>query len=412
MVRSLLALVSLATILPALVSAHGQLRGVTIAGKFYDAPDLYYDGSDRNKNTPIRKGYRAEGPSYLLPTNFADDNKMACEEAGAAPAVADVNPGDEVVWNWQGATTELSDQGYAIGTWVHAMGFTSTWIGKCDGGCQSVDASQIGWQKIDFNGLRPGDIDTTLRNAMANKPEPYRSTGIWGMAQMIENGSQYSSRVPAGLKSGQYILRSEISAVHNPFNGGPTTGPQNYVGCLQINVVNGGDVDLPYGTKAGSLYEPNGDFAHYSVFENPALFIEPGPQQWNGASGNSNGGNQNSGNQNTGSNNGQQNQDQGNQNQGGNGDSSNSGQQGGQQGSQQGGDNSNNGQQGGDTSNNGQQNGDNGQQNQNQGGDNSGNNSGSGNSSTDNGTKQCRRRSNKKRSSKRTLHAAHAKRHH
>ncbi|KAG7087241.1 hypothetical protein E1B28_013221 [Marasmius oreades] len=431
MVSSLLSLVAVALV-PSFVSAHGQLRKVTIGGTSYDAPDLYFDGSPRNGNTPVRKGYKADSPSYLLPGDFSNDNKMACQEAGAAPAVASANPGDTVVWSWEGATPELTNAGFPGDgqySWVHAMGPIMTYIGSCNGDCKSVDASQIGWQKIDFKGLAPGGITDQLKNAMQNKPEPYQSQGSWALAELIESNSQYQSHIPQGLKSGQYMLRSELSAVHNPKNDNPTTGPQNYVACLQIEIKNGGNVELPYGTKAGSLYPTNGDLANYNVFNSPASFPEVGPAQWDGASGSStsNQGNtqQNQGNDN--SNNGQGNQGQssgdntntGNTNQGG--DNSN---QGGDS-SNQGGDNSN---QGGDNSNQGGYNtGDsnNGQQNQDGGNSdsstdatnaNQGQNQDSGNSSSTppSSGKTCRRRT--KRSSvpkvARSLHMARAKRHH
>ncbi|KAL0066777.1 hypothetical protein AAF712_006169 [Marasmius tenuissimus] len=329
------------------VEAHGQLRGVTIAGKWYDAPNLYYDGDGRNGNTPIRKGYKADFPSYLLPNDFNNDNKMACQEAGAAPAVAQVNAGDEVKWQWEGATHELENDGWPTGTFVHAMGPIITYIGSCNGDCKSVDASQIGWQKIDFAGLNPGNIIDHLRSSMEKKPEPYRSDGLWALASMIENGSSYTSKIPSGLKKGQYMLRSELAAVHNPWNGNYGTGPQNYVGCLQVEVVNGGDTELPYGTKAGSLYATDGDLAHYSVFTSPASFPEVGPGMWNGASGSSQPPAGNSGNQggNTDNNN---NNNGGNQNQGSN-DQNNNNNNGSNQ--NQGGDNNNNNQ-GGNTDNN------------------------------------------------------------
>jgi hypothetical protein len=274
------------------------------------------------------------------------------------------------------------------------MGSIATYIGSCNGDCKGVDASQIEWVKIDFDGLSPGNIFDNLRNAMANKPEPYRSDGLWAMAKMIENGSQYSSRVPQGLKNGQYIMRSELSAVHNPLaDGNPTSGPQLYVGCLQIEVRDGGDVQLPKGTKAGSLYQTNGDFARYSVFTSPASFPEPGPQKWDGASA-SGTSNQGQGNQNQ-----NQNQDS-NQNSGnGNGDNSNQNQ------NQDSNQNSGNGN--GDSSNQDQ----NQDQNQNQG-----NSNGNGSGNSTGGDKQCRRRrSNSKRGIAkvaRSLRAAHAKRHH
>ncbi|KAK1224831.1 hypothetical protein PQX77_012243 [Marasmius sp. AFHP31] len=379
-------LLTVLTLLPftPFVEAHGQLRGVTIAGKWYDAPNLYYDGDGRNGNTPIRKGYKADFPSYLLPNDFNNDNKMACQEAGAAPAVAQVNAGDEVKWQWEGATHELENDGWPLGTFVHAMGPIITYIGSCNGDCKSVDASQIGWQKIDFAGLNGGSPVQHLLSSMEKKPEPYRSDGLWAMAQMIENGSSYSSKIPSGLKKGQYMLRSELAAVHNPWNGNYGTGPQNYVGCLQVEVVNGGDTELPYGTKAGSLYPTDGELAHYSVFTSPASFPEVGPGLWNGASGSSqppagNNGNQggntdnnnNSGNQggNDQSNNGNQNQGgDNNNNQGGNTDNNNNG-----GGSYQGSNDNHNDQ---NNNNGGEQNQNQGQEGQNlQGGSGSGDNS-------------------------------------
>ncbi|KAJ8090224.1 hypothetical protein PM082_018819 [Marasmius tenuissimus] len=356
------------------VEAHGQLRGVTIAGKWYDAPNLYYDGDGRNGNTPIRKGYKADFPSYLLPNDFNNDNKMACQEAGAAPAVAQVNAGDEVKWQWEGATHELENDGWPTGTFVHAMGPIITYIGSCNGDCKSVDASQIGWQKIDFAGLNPGNIIDHLRSSMEKKPEPYRSDGLWALASMIENGSSYTSKIPSELKKGQYMLRSELAAVHNPWNGNYGTGPQNYVGCLQVEVVNGGDTELPYGTKAGSLYATDGDLAHYSVFTSPASFPEVGPGMWNGASGSSQPPAGNSGNQggNTDNNNNGGNQNQGSNDQNNNNNNGGNQNQGGDNNNNQGGntDNNNNGggsYQGSNDNHNDQNNNNGGEQNQNQG---------------------------------------------
>ncbi|KAL0570364.1 hypothetical protein V5O48_011592 [Marasmius crinis-equi] len=382
------------------VNAHGQLRSVSINGQNYDAPNLYYDGDARNANTPIRKGYKADSPSYLLPPDFSNDNKMACQEASAAPGLASAHPGDTITFKWEGATHEL-DGAFGAGSWVHGQGPIITYIGSCNGDCHSVDASQIGWQKIDFQGLWGGDILQTLRDALAAKPEPYRSTGVWGLANLIENQSQYSVQVPQGLKNGQYIIRSELSAVHNPLNGDPTSGPQNYVGCLQIDVTNGGDVELPYGTKAGSLYPTNGDLATYSVFNSPASFPEVGPAKWNGASGSSSNPSppaQSQGSDNSNNNQGQQSGDNSNQNQGQNTDNSNQNQGGDNSNQNQGGDNSNQGQgqnlQSGSDSGSGSDNSNNGGDNSNQGQQNTdtGSNQGSSNS-----TGHCRRRTHKKR---------------
>lgn len=363
-------LLSLLTLLPS-AYAHGQTKGISIGGTYYDAPNIYFDGDSKNQNTPIRKGYQASSPSYLLPQDFNNNNKMACEEAAAAPGVAKAKPGDQVTWFWEGATPELANAGYQSGSWVHAMGPTITYIAACNGDCRNVNAADLDWVKIQYSGLNGGSITDKLRSAMNSKPEPYRTSGVWAMAQLIEDGSTYTHSIPQGLKNGGYILRSEIIAVHNPLrDGDSTSGPQSYVACAQIEIENGGDVSLSGGTKAGSLYEANGYLAKYSVFDSPGQFNEVGPQLFSGGSSggssnnNNNGGDknqdQNQGQGNTDNSNQNQNQNQGQQNNGNNNDNSNQGQQ------NQGGNN--------DQHNNGNGSPDNSNQNQNQGQGNNNNN--------------------------------------
>ncbi|KAK1224835.1 hypothetical protein PQX77_012250 [Marasmius sp. AFHP31] len=322
-----LPILSLLSLLPAtaLVSAHGQAKGFSIAGTWYDAPNIYFDGDAKNQNTPIRKGYQASSPAYLLPQDFNNNNKMACEEAAAAPGVAKAKPGDEVRWEWEGATPELSNAGFKAGSWVHAMGPTLTYIASCNGDCKNTNAADLDWVKIQYSGLNGGSITDQLRNAMSSKSEPYKTDGVWAMAQLVEDGSTYTHNIPQGLKNGQYMLRSEIIAVHNPLRDGDnTSGPQSYVSCAQIEVVNGGDVSLPAGTKAGSLYATDGDLAKYSVFTSPTSFNEPGPQLWTGGSS----GGSTSNNNNNGAAAGTQNNDNSSQNQNqGSTDNSNQGQE-------------------------------------------------------------------------------------
>jgi cellulase len=50
---------------------------------------------------------------------------------------------------------------------------------------------------------------------MTNKPEKYYPTadqgsGLWAMAKMIQEGSKWDITVPASLKNGQYIIRTEV----------------------------------------------------------------------------------------------------------------------------------------------------------------------------------------------------------
>ncbi|KAJ4475008.1 glycoside hydrolase family 61 protein [Lentinula aciculospora] len=281
-----------------LVNAHGQILGVSANGVYNDGPNIYYSGDAKNAKTAVRTMYEASGPSYNLPTDFTDDSKMACEGASGAPVTIQVSAGSDMQIDWVGATSDLLNQpGTGDKTWpdgeypwVHAMGTVATYIASCtNGDCTTFDASEGSWVKLEMDGIDLSQsISDDLRSTMAAKPEEYYPTGagLWGMAKFVQDGSSWNVTVPSGLQNGQYIVRHELMAVHNPLTSSDaTTGPQVYVGCIQVEVVDGGDVTLPEGTKAGSLYAADGDFAQYNVYsDNGANFVNPGPAVWDGAS--------------------------------------------------------------------------------------------------------------------------------
>ncbi|KAF5391820.1 hypothetical protein D9757_001697 [Collybiopsis confluens] len=274
--------------------AHGQIKGVLADNVYNDGPNIYWDADPANTQTAVRKMYQASGPSYVLPQDFSDDSKMACEESNGAPNTILVSAGSELRIDWLGATGELAGK---PGTgnvpagqnpWVHAMGTVASYMARCTGStCANYDASQASWVKLAMFGIdKTETISDDLRETMKNKPEEYYPTagtsGLWGMARFVESGSSWTVNIPQGLANGHYIIRNELGAVHNPWNAqDATSGTQLYIGCVQLEVVNGGSLQLLQGTKAGSLYEPSGAFARYNVYEdNGKSFVDPGPALW------------------------------------------------------------------------------------------------------------------------------------
>ncbi|KAF9073926.1 glycosyl hydrolase family 61-domain-containing protein [Rhodocollybia butyracea] len=276
------------------VAAHGQIKGVLANGVYTDGPNIYWDADPVNEQTAIRKMYQAASPSYVLPQDFSDDSKMACETAAGAPQIVTVSAGSQMRIDWVGATGELENK---PGTgnvppgqypWVHAMGTVASYISHCtNDDCSTTDPSQSSWIKLALFGIdKTETISNDLRETMQNKPEEYYPTagtsGLWGMARFVEAGSSWTVTIPEGLTDGQYILRQELGAVHNPWNAqDDTSGTQLYIGCIQMQVTDGGTVELPEGTKAGSLYETDGAFARYNVYDdNGQSFVDPGPTIW------------------------------------------------------------------------------------------------------------------------------------
>ncbi|KAF5345466.1 hypothetical protein D9758_013629 [Tetrapyrgos nigripes] len=293
---SVLAFGLIASLLPA-VKAHGQIKGVVANGVWNDGPNIYYDGDSVNSATVTRKMYQASSPAYLNYWDFSDNNKMACESADPAPSSISITAGSDLTIYWEGATSELLNKagtGDTDGTnpWVHAMGSVTDYITSCNGACSSFtadDAGNAGWTKLATWGLDTSQsISDDLRETMAGKPEEYYPTadqgkGLWGIAKLVEDSSSWTVSIPKGLQSGEYLVRHELAAVHSPKSSGG--GPQLYVACIQINIQDGGEDQLPQGTLAGSLYETNGSLANYDVYTDSTVFEDIGPAVWDVVSG-------------------------------------------------------------------------------------------------------------------------------
>ncbi|KAF5335885.1 hypothetical protein D9758_017546 [Tetrapyrgos nigripes] len=260
-----------------------------VNGVWNDGPNIYYDGDSVNSATATRKMYQASSLAYLNYWDFSDNNKMACESADPAPSSISITAGSELTIYWEGAMSELLNKagtGDTDGTnpWVHAMGPVTDYITSCNGACSSFtadDAGNAGWTKLATWGLDTSQsISDDLRETMAGKPEEYYPTadqgkGLWGIAKLVEDSSSWTVSIPKGLQSGEYLVRHELAAVYSPKSSGG--GPQLYVACIQINIQDGGEDQLPQGTPAGSLYETDGFLANYDVYTDSTVFEDIGP---------------------------------------------------------------------------------------------------------------------------------------
>ncbi|THU79742.1 hypothetical protein K435DRAFT_973037 [Dendrothele bispora CBS 962.96] len=93
-----------------------------------------------------------------------------------------------------------------------------------------------------------------------------RSFGV--MAKLVEDSSEWTVNIPSGLKSGEYLIRHELASSQRfilPNLPEEVLNSTSLVS-IQINVVDGGSDELPFGTQTGSLYETDGYLANYDVF--------------------------------------------------------------------------------------------------------------------------------------------------
>lgn len=200
----------LATLLPVLallaaplVSGHGAVTSYIINGKEYPG----YQGFSPVAGAQI---IQRQWPDYN-PIMTVTDAKMTCNGGTSAPLSATVAAGDNVTAVWK--------------QWTHQQGPVTVWMYACGASFTSCDGKGKGWFKIDEMGMWGGVLNSNN----------------WGTALVYKN-LKWSSRIPAALKAGKYLIRHELLALHQ------SNTPQFYPECAQLEVTGSGS-----GVPSGSF---------------------------------------------------------------------------------------------------------------------------------------------------------------
>ncbi|KAF8330601.1 glycoside hydrolase, partial [Cantharellus anzutake] len=181
------------------VSAHGGVLQVTIDGQSYKGALPGGPPMD----TMIRQ-VSQNGP-VTDPTSM----DMSCGySTGPAPEVAPAKPGSNLKILWANSYTAH---------WIHFMGPIMTYMALCENNdCKTDKGTSNKWFKISELGQKsPG--------------------GDWYMKDLF-NGEPYSVQIPTGLPDGQYLLRSELIALHRAQSSG---GAEFYPSCMQLSISGG-----------------------------------------------------------------------------------------------------------------------------------------------------------------------------
>jgi hypothetical protein len=95
----------------------------------------------------------------------------------------------------------------------------------------------------------------------------------WANQVAVDNANQYTVQIPSDIKSGTYVLRTELIALHGNMANLNTTslaGPQFYPYCINIDIVNGGSA-TPDGVKFPGAYKSSDygiAFSPYMTYKN------------------------------------------------------------------------------------------------------------------------------------------------
>ena len=91
---------------------------------------------------------------------------------------------------------------------------------------------------------------------------------------MIANNNTWAVQIPSSLKDGDYVLRTELIALHQ---AGTVEGAQNYPQCVNLRVTGGGNQALSGGQPATSLYKPSDPGIVFHIAAQLSRYPVPGP---------------------------------------------------------------------------------------------------------------------------------------
>lgn len=185
--------------------------------------------------------YIRQNTNYNSPVTDLTSNDLRCNVGadGAATQTVSVKAGDQFT--------------FTLDTPVYHQGPISIYMSKAPGKASDYDGSGP-WFKIH-------DIGPTFSGGQAT----------WDM-----EGS-YTYNIPTCIPDGEYLLRIQSLAIHNPW---PAGIPQFYVECAQISVSGGGSASpSPTALIPGAFKDTDPGYT-VNIYTNFNNYTVPGPAVW------------------------------------------------------------------------------------------------------------------------------------
>ncbi|KAJ1932982.1 hypothetical protein EC988_009272 [Linderina pennispora] len=111
----------------------------------------------------------------------------------------------------------------------------------------------------------------------------------WCVDKIRANGGKLNIKLPADIKAGNYLLRTEIIALHESdtdYAVNPARGSQYYPNCAQVSVTGGGSA-VPKGYAIPGIYKTNSPGILFNLYSSYSSYPIPGPPLYTGGAGSS-----------------------------------------------------------------------------------------------------------------------------
>ncbi|KAI0109868.1 lytic polysaccharide monooxygenase [Daldinia grandis] len=248
------------------VSAHGHVTTVTIDGKSYQGFDPTSAPFGPQPDS-ITWSNGAKDNGFVLSSALQDPDIICHLDATNAALSAPVTAGGDVSITWN--------------QWADShKGPVIDYLADCGGDCSTVDKTTLKWFKI----AEAGQIELGAGSG---------STGKWADDLLIEDSLTWKVTIPSSLKSGNYVLRHELIALHEAGTEGKA---QMYPQCINLQV-SGSGTQSPDGVVGTQLYTATDAGILHNIYNDEKLssvadYKIPGPAlaKFDGSSSSSNNG--------------------------------------------------------------------------------------------------------------------------
>ncbi|KAI0844749.1 lytic polysaccharide monooxygenase [Daldinia vernicosa] len=233
------------------VSAHGHVTTVTIDGKSYTGFDPT-SAPYATQPDSITWSNGATDNGFVLSSALQDPDIICHLDATNAALSAPVTAGSNVSITWN--------------QWPDShKGPVIDYLADCGGNCSSVDKTTLKWFKI----AEAGQLTLGAGSG---------TTGKWADDLIIEDSLTWQVTIPSALKSGNYVLRHEIIALHE---GGTEGKAQMYPQCINLQV-SGSGTQSPDGVVGTQLYTSTDPGILHNIYNDEKLtsvsdYVIPGP---------------------------------------------------------------------------------------------------------------------------------------
>ncbi|KAH7018005.1 glycoside hydrolase family 61 protein [Microdochium trichocladiopsis] len=170
------------------------------------------------------------------PVTDLASNDLRCNVGAKAGTTASVKAGDSFT--------------FTLDTAVYHQGPISVYMSKAPGSVSSYDGSG-GWFKIK-------DFGPTFSGGSSS----------WPLYQ------QYTATIPTCIANGEYLLRIQSLAIHNPW---PAGIPQFYISCAQISVTGGSGARTPATVSIPGAFKSTDPGYTANIYSNFNSYTVPGP---------------------------------------------------------------------------------------------------------------------------------------